>query len=40
MLRRILRRIIAVIREEYEGAKTRVWLKSRAVHMRITTHNP
>lgn len=31
MIRRICKRIIAVIKEEFEWMKTRIWLKSRAV---------
>lgn len=31
MIRRILKRIIVVIREEWEWSKTRVWLKNRSV---------
>lgn len=31
MIRRIIKRIAAVIREEYQCYRTRCWLKSRAV---------
>lgn len=31
MIRRIFKRFLQVIKEEFEWSKTRVWLRSRAV---------
>ena len=31
MIRRIFKRFVTVVKEEFEWMKTRIWLKSRAV---------